>query len=148
MFSLFCRRSNISIDIIHYIYIYIVPLLLVSCPVYYNYLLLHIFIYTDYLIQFFSLIIDYLFIQSIGAGLCLFMFQELSVGRQYKWKWWRYVQKRGGTAWYKRSSSDENENIYLYRTNWFIETLISNNSKLFLFFCYLLFLRAQKVFVM
>ena len=113
------------------------PLLLVTSPVYYNYLLLHIYMYTDYLIQFFSLIIDYLFIQSIGAGLCLFMFKNWALDANINEND-EDMYKRGGMAWYKRSS-DGNENIYLYRIDWFIETLISNNSKLFFFCCFFYF---------
>ena len=43
----------------------------------------------------------------------LFMFQELSIGRQYKWKWLRYVWKKG-EGWLDTNDQAIEMKIYIY----------------------------------
>lgn len=147
-FFLFCRLSNISIEISHTYQ----PLLHVTSPVYYNYLLLHISIHIpiisfsfSFFFFLFSLIIDYLFIQSIGAGLVVVHVQELSVGRQYINENDEDMYEKG-EGWLDTNDQAMEMKIYIYRIDWFIETLISNNSKLFAFSFYCMFEGAKKVF--
>lgn len=61
----------------------------------------------------FSLIIDYLFIQSIGAGLVVVHVQELSVGRQYINENDEDMYEKG-EGWLDTNDQAMEMNIYIY----------------------------------